>query len=97
MRRLLSLLASLTALSLSALSAGAQEAPPLEFALADFPPLYVAPIVKATIIEATSGGRSTLEAPCVTSFVDWPPASLPLRGVSRSRTRKSGGLRITRL
>ena len=61
------------------------------------PPLYVAPIVKATIIEATSGGRSTLEAPCVTSFVDWPPASLPLRGVSRSRTRKSGRLRITRL
>ncbi|MGI3129265.1 substrate-binding periplasmic protein [Halopseudomonas pachastrellae] len=40
MRRLLSLVASLTALSLSALSAGAQEAPPLEFALADFPPYF---------------------------------------------------------
>ena len=84
--------ASLLSLPLLCTPAGAMELSSLEW-----PPLYVASIVKATIIEATSGGRSTLEAPCVTSFVDWPPASLPLRGVSRSRTRKSGGLRITRL
>ncbi|UJJ30160.1 substrate-binding periplasmic protein [Halopseudomonas maritima] len=40
MRRLFSLLASLTTLTLYALGASAQESAPLEFALADFPPYF---------------------------------------------------------